>query len=112
MERTDIAYLLNSTPKYFYLLPLHFTLLRRYAAKLKWPVYFASEVDNDELQKLVKTYEIVYLPLKEEDRFFLESRLAASKALPSSIKYIFPIQEDFLLERYADAAAIEEATKI
>lgn len=112
MERTDIAYLLNSTPKYFYLLPLHFTLLRRYAVNLKWPVFFASEVNNDELQKLVETYDIGYLPLKEEDRFFLESRLAASKALPSSIKYIFPIQEDFLLERYADAAAIEEATKI
>jgi hypothetical protein len=115
MDRTDIAYLLNSTPKYFYLLPLHFTLLRRYAPNLKWPVYFASEENlsnHNKIKKLTETLTIQHLQLKEEDRFFLESRLAGCKALPSSIKYIFPIQEDFLLEHYADAAAIEEAIKI
>jgi hypothetical protein len=47
----------------------------------------------------------------ESQEGFLESRLAASKALPPSIQYIFPIQEDFLLERTPMWGAIEEAVQ-
>ena len=43
MNRQDICILINSTPKYYYLLPLHLTLIRRYAPFLHWPIYFATE---------------------------------------------------------------------
>ena len=113
MERTDIAYLINSTPKYYYLLPLHLILLRRYAPELKWPIYIASEEpEHPILVECVNTYGVQILPLKQTDRFFLESRLAATLALPPKIKYVFPIQEDFLLERRPDIEAIKEATTL
>ncbi len=113
MERTDVAYLVNSTPKYYYLLPLHFALIRRYGAAMKWPIYVASEVPTDPtLLKCKEDYGIEILPLQENDKYFLESRLAAVKALPANIKYVFPIQEDFLLQGRPDAAAIEEALNI
>ena len=43
MDRTDVAILVNSTPAYYYILPLFFTMLRRYAPDLEWPVYLATE---------------------------------------------------------------------
>jgi hypothetical protein len=58
------------------------------------------------------TYGVKVIPLKQADRFFLESRLAATLALPPEITYVFPIQEDFLLERRPDAEAIKEATTL
>ena len=104
MNRTDIAYLINSTPKYYYLLPLHLILVRRYAPELTWPIYIASEEpEHPILVECVNTHGVKILPLKQVDRFFLESRLAATLALPPEIKYVFPIQEDFLLERRPDA---------
>ncbi len=113
MERQDIAYLVNSTPKYYYLLPLHFALLRRYGAACKWPVYIASEVPTEPtLLKCKEEFSLEILPLEAKDKYFLESRLAAVKALPPSIKYVFPIQEDFLLQARPDEEAIEEALQI
>ncbi len=111
MDRQDIAYVLNSTPKYFYLLPLHFGLLRRYAKNLKWPLYFGTEVPDHEGLKAFKE-EMKIIELEETEKYFLESRYATVKKLPETIEYIFPIQEDFLLERYPDEKAIEEAIEI
>ncbi len=111
MERQDIAYVLNSTPKYFYLLPLHFGLLRRYAKGMKWPLYFGTEApENDELKDFKEDMKIIHL--EEKDKYFLESRYATVKKLPESIKYIFPIQEDFLLERFPNEKQIVEALDI
>jgi hypothetical protein len=113
MNRTDIAYLINSTPKYYYLLPLHLVLLRRYAPELAWPIYIATEEpEHPILVECVNTYGVQILPLKQDDRFFLESRLAATLALPPEIKCVFPMQEDFLLERKPDAEAIKEAATL
>lgn len=113
MERSDIAYVVNSTPKYFYLLPLHFCLLRRYCPKLQWPVYLATEVPNDPIiQEVSKTYNVTILELNTADQWFLESRLATAKALPEQIKYILPIQEDFLLQNRPDIEALIEALAI
>jgi hypothetical protein len=113
MERQDVAYFVNSTPKYFYLLPLHFTLVKRYAAALKWPIYMATETPNHpEIQDLSKTEGIKIQAIPEKDRFFLESRIAACQALPSNIKYVFPMQEDFLLGGRIDEKAIQEALSI
>jgi hypothetical protein len=113
MNRTDIAYLINSTPKYYYLLPLHLLLLRRYAPELAWSIYIATEEpEHPILVECVNTYGVQILPLKKDDRFFLESRLAATLALPPEIKCVFPMQEDFLLERKPDAEAIKEAATL
>jgi hypothetical protein len=100
MDREDIAYLINTTPKYFYMLKLHITLLKRYAKHLTWPVYIATEEPVNyyiqEIQKLFPDVQII--PLTQEQEGFLDSRAVASAALPEEIQYVFPIQEDFLLE--------------
>jgi hypothetical protein len=113
MDREDVAYLVNTTPKYFYLLPLHFALVRRYASKLKWPIYLATEVPEDPMiLRMAREFSVTILPIEMADRYFLESRLAAVKGLPSSIKYVVPIQEDFLLQARPDYEMMEESLHI
>jgi hypothetical protein len=110
-----VAYLINTTPKYFYLLPLHLTLLKRYAPQMKWPVYLATEAPlTDPMLKYIqeKFPEVTILSLTQEQEGFLESRAAAVAALPSSIDYVFPIQEDFLLERSPLTEAIRSALEL
>lgn len=114
MNRTDIAYLINTTPKYFYLLPLHLTLLERYAS-LQWPVFIATEASltDPTLTYISKHFPSVkFLPLTEAQEGFLESRAAATAALPADIQYVFPIQEDFLLERTPLWESIQEAVNL
>ncbi len=96
----NCAYVINTTPSYFYILRLHLTLLQRYGGTLPWHVFLATEVPNHPLvNELCKEFPWLHiLPLAEKDKGFLDSRLAAAKALPPHIEYIFPIQEDFLLE--------------
>jgi hypothetical protein len=98
---SQVAYVINTTPKYFYLLRLHLILLQRYAAELEWPIFLATEVspESTELASLTAEFpSLRIISLSSADAGFFESRLAASKQLPSNFKYIFPIQEDFLLE--------------
>jgi hypothetical protein len=103
MDRQDVCILLNSTPKYFYLLPLQLTMLRRYAPNLQWPIYFATEVPEDPIAKqLEQEFRVILLPLDQKESGFLESRLAALQKLPSTISYVLPLQEDFLLDRNPD----------
>lgn len=112
MDRSDVCYLLNSTPKYFYLLPLHMALLRRYA-NIKWPVYLATEdIDNPVCEVLRRDYDVKILALSLEESGFLESRAAAVRLLPSEIRYVLPMQEDFLLERDVKKDAIEESIRM
>ena len=94
MDRKDCAYLINTTPKYFYLLPLHIALLQRYAPTLAWPIYIATEAP--ELLPPLEAVQILRMPMEAEG--FIDSRAVAVAALPPEIKYVFPIQEDFLLE--------------
>jgi hypothetical protein len=110
MNRQDVCILLNSTPKYFYLLPLQLTLLRRYAPSLHWPVYFATEVPEDPIAKQLETeFHVKILPLPEEKAGFIESRETALRLLPSEILYILPLQEDFLLDRAPDIENLLDA---
>jgi hypothetical protein len=110
MERIDIAYLINTTPKYFYLLPLHLLLLRRYAPTCQWQVYLATEEPTHPmLAELEETYNLQILPLSQEESGFLESRAAALRKLPSFIQYVLPMQEDFLLERTPTSQSISES---
>lgn len=110
MERQDVCLLLNSTPKYFYLLPLQLTMLRRYAPMLKWPVYFATEVPEHPIAKQLQSeFHVTVLPLPQEKEGFLESREHALKSLPPEILYVLPLQEDFLLDRIPDIQMLLEA---
>jgi hypothetical protein len=110
MNRQDVCLLVNSTPKYFYLLPLQLTLLRRYAPFLQWPVYFATEVPEHPIAKqLEKEFDVKILSIPEEKEGFLESRETALKLLPSTILYVLPLQEDFLLDRTPDIQSLTDA---
>ena len=102
MLRTDIAYVVNSTPKYYYLLKAHFSLLDIYAKGLQWPVYIGSEVPSK-----VSDLPATCITLSDSDSGFWESRVATVERLPSNIKYILPMQEDFLLERKVDSDGLE-----
>lgn len=113
MDRTDIAYLVNSTIKYFYMLPLHFLLVRRYAEELHWPLFLATEHPDHSIVKVCNTrYNVKILPLDAADQHFIECRLAATRALPPEIRYVLPMQEDFLLQYRVDRPALERALKI
>jgi len=113
MERSDIAYLINSYPNYYYILDLHLGLLRRYASSCKWPIYFATEEPEHKVSIMLKEkYGINILILEKENSSFLTSRKRALELLPENIKYVIPMQEDFLLERYIDIKSIEESIEI
>ena len=67
MNTNNVAYLINSTPKYYYILELHLVLLRRYAPNLKWPVYLATEEPDHPVCKLLQEkYEVEILVLEKE----------------------------------------------
>ena len=113
MQQNNVAYLINSTPKYYYLLELHIVLLKRYAPNCVWPIYFGTEVPNHAICKLLnEKYGVIILELNKEDSSFLSSRKASLELLPSYIQYVIPMQEDFLLERYIDEEMIEESFSI
>ena len=110
MNRQDVCILLNSTPKYYYLLHLQVVLLRRYAPFLQWPVYFATEVPEHPIPKQLESelnVKILSLPMEREG--FLESRETALRMLPPEILYVLPLQEDFLLDRAPDERALADA---
>lgn len=113
MNRSDVCILINSTPKYFYLLPLQLTMLRRYASQLRWPIYFATEaLDHPIIPKLIVDFGVKILSLAHSEESFLESRQAALRKLPSTISYVLPLQEDFLLDRQPDYLALQDALRI
>lgn len=105
------AYLVNSTPKYYYMLPLHFTLVKRYASWLQMPMFLATEQPDHAVCQQVKEMGVTLIPLKPSEAGFLDSRTAAIRALALTgrFKFVMPMQEDFLLEREADPQAIADA---
>lgn len=112
MNRTDTAILINSCPKYFYLIPLQLTMLRRYAPELKWKIYFATEDAENPIVEIIRSFNVSIITLPKNASGFLESRVVAMKHLPQFIKYVLPLQEDFLLDRKPDYKALEEALVI
>ena len=103
MDRTDCCILVNSTPAYYYILPLFFKLLRRYAPKLRWDVILATEVpDNSICRRMASEYAVKVLPIPESASGFLESRYTALKKLSEDYRYCLPLQDDFLLEMPMD----------
>ena len=107
-QNENIAYLLNSTPKYYYILELHIVLLQRYGCT--WPIFLATEKPEDPMCILLRDkYNVNILTLEEENASFLKSRKRALELLPEKYVYVLPMQEDFLLERTIDENAIKEA---
>jgi len=113
MDRTDVVLLVNSTPKYYYILPFFFAMLRRYAPTLQWKVVLATEFPNDSMcVRVKKDYDVELLEIPQESAGFLDSRLAALKRLAPSYNYCLPLQDDFILEMPMDAAAFEKLFNI
>jgi len=113
MNNSNIAYLINSTPNYYYILELHLVLLRRYAPNLKWEVFLATEEPEHQVCKLlVEKYDVKLLVLEKENSSFLNSRKRSLELLPEYITMVLPMQEDFLLERFIDEKSIEESIEI
>lgn len=112
MNKNNIAYLINSTPKYYYILELHLVLLRRYAPNLKWPIFLATEVPHHPMCKLLEEkYDVKLLVLEKENTSFLTSRKRALELLPEEINLVLPMQDDFLLERFIDEDAIDNSVR-
>lgn len=110
----NTAIVINTCPKYFYLLDAMIGLLRRYAAKLDWPIYLATEeYANGTIIECVLKHKIQLLKLDSRESDFFSSRAAAMRLLPESIQYVLPLQDDFLLERPGvDLSAFEDAVCI
>jgi hypothetical protein len=98
------VYLVNSTPKYYFMLPLHFALLERYGSATAQAMHkvLATEVpDHPICKEVVAKYGVELLTLDPKDAGFLDSRAAALEALAAQGRwdYVLPMQEDFLLDR-------------
>lgn len=110
----SIAYVLNTTPKYFYLLPLHLTLFYRYTSTTKVPfeVYLATECPNDRTIQTIRSMfpNLTILPLTSGD--FFESRLETMKGLPIETQIVLPVQDDFLLEARPMDSILKEAIQL
>jgi hypothetical protein len=112
---SSCAIVVNTCPKYFYLLEGYFGLIRRYAEKLDWDIYLATEKPDDSIiTRCIQFYKIKIIKLDESSQAdFFESRVSAIEALPSNIKYVLPLQDDFLLERPgANVDALKNAIEI
>ena len=106
----SVAYLINTTPKYFYLLPLHLTCLFRYSTTCP-AVFLATEApEHPDIIALRSAFpQLHILPLTHSQDGFFESRAAAVTALPAKYTLVFPVQEDFILEA---RPCIEEAVAL
>ena len=111
MERC--AYLVNSTPKYYGILPLHFTLLRRYGWE-GMPLFLATEEPNHPVCKQLAADGVELIVLDAADAGFLDSRRAALAALQrfGDFDYVIPVQDDFLLDRAPNMTALLDAMKM
>lgn len=106
--------MVNSTPKYYGLLPLHFTLLKRYASWLDMPLFLATEEPSHPICQQVEAMGVTLLRLNRADAGFLDSRKAALQqlALTGRFKMVLPMQEDFLLDREPDPVGILQAIEL
>lgn len=113
---THVAIVLNSTPKYYWLLKASVLLLKRYATTCPWHIYIGieeEELGHADIQFLKGLDGVTLVTLKASEAHFLESRVATLAALPDEIHYVLPLQEDFLLERPGpDSKALEDSVRI
>jgi hypothetical protein len=113
MNRGNACILINSTPRYFDVLRLQVLMMRRYSPEMRWPIFLATEVpDHPIVLELEKEFGIQVLPLEASESGFLECRLASLEKLPFNFQVVLPLQEDFLLDRPASFADLEQALSI
>jgi hypothetical protein len=108
------AIVINTCPKYFYLLDGLCGLLRRYSNGLNWPVYLATEVPGDPavISAVVK-HKLQLITLNSSAADFFSSRFMALEELPQDIQYVLPIQDDFFVERPGlNVTALEDAVRL
>jgi hypothetical protein len=88
-------------------------MLRRYAPRLQWPIFFATEYINHPITlKIMVEHGVQLIVLPPEANGFLESRAVALSKLPPHILYVLPLQEDFLLDRKPMYKALVDALTI
>ncbi len=108
------AIVINTCPKYFYLLDGLCGLLRRYSGGLDWPIYLATEVPGDPaIVSAVVRHKLQLITLQTKSADFFSSRFSAIDSLPSEIQYVLPIQDDFFVERPGlNVSALEDAVRL
>jgi len=106
----SVCILINSTPAYYFMLELQVLMIRRYANKLTWPIYFATEVPEHEICVKLRGLGVRILELPSEHAGFLESRAYALDRLP--FQFVLPLQEDFLLDRSPMYQELEDAVTL
>jgi hypothetical protein len=106
MNRNDVCILINSTPKYYYILPFMVGMLRRYGGSgLKWPIIVATE---EPANPIIQSLNVRILALTSEQTGFLESRRGALEDIVAEFKYCLPLQDDFILEAGMDEKVIKD----
>jgi len=109
---SKLAYLVNSTPKYYGLLPLHFTLVKRYC-DMPMTLFFATEVPDHPICTEIQKMGVQLIPIPFEESGFLESRVAALKVLYDiGYHHVLPMQEDFLLEGRVMREVVQRAAEM
>lgn len=113
MDRRDTCILVNSTPRYYPMVALQIMMLRRYAPKLHWDIFLATEEPQNPLvQRMKMEHNIQLLELSGTESGFLESREAALRKLPSQYIYVLMLQDDFLLDREPMYDMLSQACQI
>jgi hypothetical protein len=105
-----VAYLINTTPKYFFLLPLHLELIKRYCAVIPFDIWLATEEPQHPIVQSLTDIKVI--ELTQDEKGFLASRAAALKKLPARYEMVLPMQEDFLLERTPNFEFVLESFEI
>lgn len=77
MDRHDIAYVVQTCRRDFYLLDLHFTLLGRHGARIQWPKYVLC-TDNAHYSQQANFYE----------KYPGISSIQSLEEIPANIEYI------------------------
>ena len=94
------------------MLPLHFTLIKRYAPELTMPLFFATEDPENPICKEVEAMGVQIITIDVAESGFLDCRRAALRRLRTSFDYVIPVQEDFLMDRTPSYKHLVEAIQI
>jgi hypothetical protein len=98
MDRDDIAYVVQTCRREFYLLDLHFTLLLNYGARIQWPKYVLC-TDNAHYSQQENFYE----------KYPGVSRIQSLDQIPANIKYICLTHTQVFLEEAPCPDLLEKA---
>lgn len=101
MDRDDIAYVVQTCRRDFYLLDLHFTLLGKNGAQIKWPKYVIC-TDHAHYSQQANFYE----------KYPGISSIQTLEDIPAKIKYICLTHTEVFLEEAPCSDILEKALAI